>query len=336
MVQVPRKPATFAIEDPAFTIVQDPLDALDAALDPPPDHGAIAQVSAVATATAPRRSRLKTVFWSALGGLVSLALGLAAANVVEGLFARNEWLGALGLGLAAVVAVCGAIFVGREVIAIRRLGRIDALRAKAEGAILVDDRVAALTVAADLDRLYVAKPRLARARAALLGHREEIIDGADLIRLAERELMLPLDAEAQRLIGNAAKRVSLITAVAPRAVIDIAVVAFTSIALIRGIAEVYGGRPGTIGFLRLLRHVGAHLAVTGGMAAGEGIIDQVVGHGLAAKLSARLGEGVINGILTARVGLAAMAVCRPLPYAARGAPTLREVAGGLFTAAPKA
>jgi putative membrane protein len=73
-----------------------------------------------------------------------------------------------------------------------------------------------------------------------------------------------------------------------------------------------------------------HLAVTGGMAAGEGFIDQIVGHGVAAKLSARLGEGIINGILTARIGLATIAVCRPLPFAARPAPTLREVAGGLF------
>ncbi len=78
----------------------------------------------------------------------------------------------------------------------------------------------------------------------------------------------------------------------------------------------------------------AHLAVTGGMAAGEGFIDQIVGHGLAAKLSARLGEGVINGILTARIGLAAIAVCRPLPFAERNAPTLREVASGLFDKSP--
>ncbi len=59
-----------------------------------------------------------------------------------------------------------------------------------------------------------------------------------------------------------------------------------------------------------------------------------MGQGLAAKLSARLGEGVINGILTARIGLAAIAVCRPLPFAARKAPTLREVAGGLFSKKP--
>ena len=52
------------------------------------------------------------------------------------------------------------------------------------------------------------------------------------------------------------------------------------------------------------------------MAAGDSLLQQVVGHGIAAKVSARLGEGVLNGLLTARIGLSAMAVCRPMPYQA--------------------
>ena len=46
----------------------------------------------------------------------------------------------------------------------------------------------------------------------------------------------------------------------------------------------------------------------------EGLVHQVVGQGLAAKLSSRLGEGVINGMLTARIGLACIELCRPLPF----------------------
>jgi putative membrane protein len=121
----------------------------------------------------------------------------------------------------------------------------------------------------------------------------------------------------------------------PRAVLDLAVVAAVGVRLIRGVAEIYGGRPGTFGFLRLLRHVLGHLAITGGMAAGQGLVEGLVGHGIAARLSARLGEGVINGVLTARVGLAAIAVCRPLPFAAVKAPTVRDVAGSLLDRADK-
>ncbi len=76
----------------------------------------------------------------------------------------------------------------------------------------------------------------------------------------------------------------------------------------------------------------SHLAVTGGMAATDSIIQQVIGHGVAAKLSARLGEGVLNGLLTARLGLAAMDVTRPLPFAALPRPSLNDLAGSLFEA----
>ena len=85
-----------------------------------------------------------------------------------------------------------------------------------------------------------------------------------------------------------------------------------------------------LGFLRLMKSVGAHLAITGGMAAGDSLVQQFLGHGLASKLSARLGEGVLNGLLTARVGLSAMAVCRPLPYGVRKAPGVGDVAPFLF------
>ena len=67
--------------------------------------------------------------------------------------------------------------------------------------------------------------------------------------------------------------------------------------LIRQLAFLYGGRPGTLGVIRLMREVLAHLALTGGMAVGDSLIQQVLGHGLAAKVSARLGEGVLNGLL---------------------------------------
>ena len=62
-------------------------------------------------------------------------------------------------------------------------------------------------------------------------HLSEIIDGADLIRLAERELMAPLDREARQLVSNAAKRVSIVTAVSPRAAIDIFFVLITALGL---------------------------------------------------------------------------------------------------------
>ncbi len=124
---------------------------------------------------------------------------------------------------------------------------------------------------------------------------------------------------------DAAKRVSVVTAVSPRAIVDLAYVGFEAVRLVRGMAELYGGRPGTFGMLRLMRDVLAHLAVTGSIAVGDSLVQEVVGHGIASRLSAKLGEGVINGLMTARIGIAAMDLCRPVAFSALPRPRVADV-----------
>lgn len=62
---------------------------------------------------------------------------------------------------------------------------------------------------------------------------------------------------------------------------------------------------------------------------GDSIIQQLVGHGLAARLSARLGEGVINGLMTARIGISAMDLVRPFPFNAEKRPGIGDFIGDL-------
>jgi putative membrane protein len=159
----------------------------------------------------------------------------------------------------------------------------------------------------------------------------EIVDGRGFLTLADRTLMLPRDELAKAAIASAAKRVSAVTAISPRAIVDILFVAAQSVMLTRRIADIYGARPGALGFLRLGRRILGHLAITGGVAISDSVLSQLVGHGLAARLSAKLGEGVLNGLLTARVGLAAIAACRPLPFLGAPEPKLQDVAGEILS-----
>lgn len=266
---------------------------------------------------------------SSLGGLVLLAIGLGIDQLVRDLYDRSAGLGWLGLALAVLAAVALIVLAAREITALMRLRLINHVHTRAVTAAAGDDRDAALTVLAEIEQLYKRRPETARGRAALAAHRKEIIDGRDLIALAETELLLPIDAGAHRMVMNAAKRVALVTAISPRALVDLVFVGSQVLRLIRQIATLYGGRPGTIGFLRLARATLTHLAVTGGMAAGDSLVQQVLGTGIAARLSARLGEGAVNGLLTARIGIAAIEVCRPLPFINGSPPRLVDVVAAL-------
>ncbi len=77
----------------------------------------------------------------------------------------------------------------------------------------------------------------------------------------------------------------------------------------------------------LLRQVVSHLAVTGGVGVADSVVQQVIGHGIAARLSARLGEGMVNGLLTARLGLLTIDLVRPLPFHELPRPALNDLAG---------
>jgi putative membrane protein len=325
-----RRPAAFRLDDPNVVVTAEEGRAargtVRVMVEPEPSLPALAEPEPPAR----RGSAWGTLFWSALGGLAALGIGVGVARLVEDLFGRNEALGWLGASLAAIAAIAFVAIALREALGLWRLAGIEKLRERGSAALASDERAAGRAVVRDALALSRHMPRLARARVRLEGHLEDIIDGADLVRLAERELMEPLDHDARRIVGDAAKRVSLVTAVSPRAAVDMLFVLVTALMVVRRLAYLYGGRPGTLGVIRLMREVIAHLALTGGMAAGDSLIQQVLGHGIAAKVSVRLGEGVLNGLLTARLGLAAIEVTRPLPFAALPPPTLSDVAGNLL------
>jgi putative membrane protein len=329
-----RRPATFKIDDPGV-IVMDADNATRPSrgtvhVTPEADPALLPVPVETPIVPAHRGFGWGAVFWSAVGGLILLGVGLSVTRLIEDLFTRSEGLGFLGLALAVAAALALVIVVAREAFGLARLATIEKLHLRAAEVLVSDDRAASRAIVQDLLGLAHQNPHLARARATLQGHAGDIIDGADMIRLAERELMTPLDQEARRLVSSAAQRVSIVTAVSPRALVDVLFVFVASLRMIRQLARLYGGRPGALGMIALMRHVIAHLAITGGMAASDSVIQQVLGHGLAAKLSQRLGEGVLNGLLTARLGLAAIDVTRPLPFTALPRPALADLAKDLL------
>lgn len=266
---------------------------------------------------------LGKVLWITAGALVSLALGLAAERLIADLFATTPWLGWVGVAILALFVVTLLTLLIREGLALSRLRALDKLKTRA-AAVLVSDRAAdGKAVLAELRDIYASRADLARGRQAL-ENSGEIFDGGDIVRFAERSLMAPLDARARALTAASARRVALVTTVSPRALIDIAFVILESVRLGGQIARLYGARPGIFGTWRLLGAILSHLAVTGGLVLTDGVVEQLVGQGLAAKLSARLGEGIVNGLMTVRVGIAAMRVVRPLPYETQRQPKVKD------------
>lgn len=296
---------------------------------PPPDPIPSAAGTLLGAAAAPGRGgSLGAMAGAALVGLVGLWLGLGLQTWVAGLLSTHPALGWVAGGLLAVVALALAVFVLRELAALGRLGRTGALRASAETAAATGDVRAARAVAGALIRLYDGRPGRGDLAARLGAAQAETPDAAGLLMLVERAALGPADAAAERAVARAARDVAAATALIPLALVDVLAVLAINLRMIRTVAEAYGGRAGWLGSWRLLRAVARHLAATGLIAATDDLVGPLVGGGVLARLSRRFGEAAVNAALTARVGVAAIEVCRPMPFVAHPAPRAGGIVGG--------
>ena len=289
-----------------------------------PDGRAMQGVAALATRRGSAFGRFAV--W-VFGSLFTLVLSVAAWNFVTGLFASNAVLGwvafvllTLALGVALVVLVA-------ELSAFARLGRLDRIRVAAGRAEAAGDVRAARAVVAQVVGLYAGRGETAAGRARLELRQGEVMDADALLALAETEVLAPLDQAALAAVEAAARRVAMVTALVPLALADVATALVVNMRMIRTVAEIYGGRSGTLGSWQLLRRVFMVLVATGAMALTDDFLGSFAGGGLLSKLSRRFGEGVVNGALTARVGLAAMDLCRPLPWVRQKRPGVSATVG---------
>ncbi|MFN3973011.1 MAG: TIGR01620 family protein [Gemmobacter sp.] len=285
-----------------------------------------AAMRGAAAVTVARGSWLGRVAGWAIASFGGFVLSVALWDFVTGLLLRSSLLGSVALVLAgaAVLALVG--LAAREGMAYARLGQLDALRlraAAARGGSLAEAR----RVAAAVEALYAGRDEMRWPLDRIRTRRADVLDADAVIDLTEAELMAPLDQAARAEIEAAARQVAVVTALVPLALADVAAALFANLRMVRRLAAIYGGRAGSLGSLRLLRRVFSHLVATGALALTDDLIGSVAGGGVISRLSRRFGEGVVNGALTARVGVAAMEVCRPMPFVALSAPKVSNLVG---------
>jgi putative membrane protein len=326
MTSAPRQPRVFAPNDPDVTVDT----SLDAEVAVGGDDMAAAPGAGLAERPTLAELGRRGLHWgavlaAALAGAATLSLVAWLASFVSVALARQDWIGWGTLVLLLIAAFAAVMIVLRELIGFARVARLNRLKAEIAGAIAEGDRKRERIAARHILGLYTGRRALAWNVRRLREHAHDVHDPGELLALAERELMAPLDAEARRLVTRSAKRVATVTALSPMAAIAVGWVLYENLRLLRTLATLYGARPGAAGVMRLARMVLAHIVATGGVAMTDDLLGQFLGHDLIRRLSRRLGEGAFNGALTARVGVTALEVIRPMPFRIARPPRLRDV-----------
>jgi putative membrane protein len=332
-----RKPRAFDADDPTVKVSsreppnQNEADAAngpETLVDEDRESSGLGDAAGAAAAVPPdsssRFSWLGTLVAASLG-LASLAFSLWYASFVSQAVLRDDWLGWLARGLAAVIVIAVLVLVLRELIGFWRLSRLGQLRRDANTAVNKDD-------------LRLARRTVARLKSTLGGQRDmrwslerfreqerHMRDAQTLLGLADRVLLEKADQKAKELIYQSARRIGVVSAVVPIAFIVVFFVLFENLRMVRRVAGAYGGQPGFLGGIRLFTWIIGHIAASGIIALTDDLWGQFFGQDILRRLSARLGEGAFNGALTARLGVAALSICRPLPFIEAKPPRAREI-----------
>ena len=287
--------------------------------EPPPAQDEPADASDL---PGPSHRTERWLIWC-LGLTVALAIVADFAITVTAAISAPSLSGVLTAVLYAVVLALVAVLVGREFASLARLARLDQLRRSA---------MALRTARTDSDGLQEALlAHFARRRETAWAVQEarskiaEIPDAADRLAVMERTVLTELDEKALNLIAVQARGAAVFTAISPYAAIDMAVIAWRLAAVSGGIMRIYGGRPGMAGTMRLMRKSLLAIAATGAIEQGGDMVASALGGDASAKLSRGLGQGLVSGLFVVRIGLAAMALCRPIPFADDATPSASSV-----------
>ena len=268
---------------------------------------------------APPPNRWRRRFLILLGASLAFFATLEAAQFIAVAAAVTPGLGWVAAVLIGATLSAGTLWARGEITEFRRIARVEALQEESLDLLAQDHAGVTGPWVARVMRQLADQPAAGPGIARFQAMTTETYAARDSLRLFEREVMGDLDRAALGAVSRAVRDSAVGTAASPLAILDALIVLLRALRMVREVAGAYGFRPGGLGALALLRRV---LANASAVAAADLVADLTadvvggLGHKLAGTLSARLGVGVFTAMRMARLGVATMRACRPMPFLA--------------------
>jgi putative membrane protein len=283
----------------------------------------------VPTATPPPARGFISPFGVAMGGLGIFAIGIVGIDLLQ--FVDGAFTHGTGVGISAAVAVAAGIggalyWLTAELRGLWRLRSAERLRRLIPSALAGELKQEIEAAATILARDPLLSGAVGNYRAVLEPHHT----GRDALDLFSRFVLAPADQLAQAAIRRAAAQAFAINAISPTVLLDTFLFAARAMRLIREIAEIYGQRPGLAGTVHLLRRLAKGAGLVGAIDVVGGVIAQQLGGAVLERLSATAAESAYAAQKMARLGLIAMASCRPVEFRPGEAPSLSGLVSGVF------
>jgi len=256
---------------------------------------------------------LKRLAWS-IGILI---LSLIVWDVYDTIAAAMSfhWLAAFSLvALSILVVVLGLITLYKYRKDRRKQNAYKTIKMLAERCVSASSNAADQRLIEELKSFYAGKPQQVLLDQCLSSLPDYAL-GHEVVTHINEVFLKPLDTEALKRVSRFSYQTGLTVALSPWVAVDMVLSLWRNIKMIDEIGQVYGVRPSMVNRLSMLKSIVGHLALTGaGELATDHILDEVGGASLASIFSVRLSQGLGVGLYSAKIGLATIAVSRPMGF----------------------
>jgi putative membrane protein len=278
-----------------------------------------------------RSFALKLLAWSVVLLILSLS-GLQIYRFVAAELAVNATLGWFYFGVLSAIILALIVLAAREATDFARLRTLAKLREESHTLLTEAGFGKAIAHCKDLYAALKNNESVEAGHERFKSRVKDFHTDTEVLALFSQDVLAPLDAACHRLIEQQSLKAALFAAVSPFAALDAALMLWRGARLIRLVAQTYGGRPGAGATFKLGNIVIQNLVFAGAAELLTDAASDALGNSLLSALSSRAGQGLANGLLTARIGLQAMALCRPVPLTQSQGSSLRRISIALFQA----
>ncbi|TLU64849.1 TIGR01620 family protein [Thalassotalea litorea] len=142
----------------------------------------------------------------------------------------------------------------------------------------------------------------------------EHFNDEEVMTLYSRQVLSEVDKQAMEQVAKFSSEAVVLVAISPIAIVDMMILLWRNLRMLDKVAGLYGIRLGYWSRISLIKQVFVNMVYAG---ASEIIADvgvDMLGVETLGKLSTRLAQGLGAGMLTAKLGIRTIKLCRPVPF----------------------
>lgn len=270
----------------------------------------------------PEKSKPRWLLSIALLLFISLVVFEMTTFFIAG-FQQSPIVASVYGALLFIVSIIFVSVLYREVSSLRQLSQQEKIRAKFEG--ILDD-------SKKYDARKLCEKVSEKLPCDLAVNEEKAWDNIllpeysdiEVVRLYSQNILTEVDQKALDEVAKFSTESVVLIAISPVAILDMMLMFWRNIRMIDKVAALYGLKLSYWSRIRLIKQVFINMVYAG---ASEIITDfgaDLLGADLLGKLSGRMAQGLGAGMLTARLGIKTIAMCRPIPFE-NNAPKLNDI-----------